>query len=127
SSGIVGSSGEVVSVDISDEMLHELETRSKSKGITNIEIQKINSVEDIEENNFDFILLIDVLQLIEEKNKMVNSLSEKLSNSGILLVKLEHLAKYQRRSLLDKLDNLDINHLTKDYWILRRKNVRMEK
>lgn len=127
SSGIVGSSGAVVSVDINDEMLHELETRSKSKGITNIEIQKIYSVEDIEENSFDFILLIDVLHLVEEKFKMVNSLSEKLSKSGILLVKFEHFAKYQRSSLLEKLDNLDINYLTKDYWILSRKNVRMEK
>lgn len=115
---IIGKSGIVIGVDIDKNMLKTLEKRMKPSGATNIKPLLINSLEDVEDRDFDFILLIDVLQLLEDKTGIIDSLLGRLSTNGKLLIKFEHFNKNEINSLLNSWSCSDKKLIYRSYWLL---------
>ncbi|MBA7510110.1 tRNA 5-carboxymethoxyuridine methyltransferase [subsurface metagenome] len=117
---IVGESGTVIAAEINNIMLEALEKQIETRGVTNINPMLIKSMEDIEDTNFDFILLIDVLQLIEDKIDMIDSLLKKLSANGKLVIKFEHFKQDEIDPLLNGCMCSDKKLIYKKYWSLSK-------
>jgi len=117
---IVGESGTVIAADISANMLQGLEKHISASGLSNVSPVLINSTEDIEASNFDFILLIDVLHLIKDKIATVDLLLGKLGGNGRLLVKFEHFGREQVKAVLDNCAASGRRLVHKDYWLLSK-------
>jgi precorrin-6B methylase 2 len=121
-SGIIGTSGSIIAADINKTMIGGLDKDIKLRGIDNVKTQLIRKPEEIKEGDFDFVLLIDVIHLIEHKLEMIQSLLKKLTNGGKMLLKLEHIKQNVSDGIFKKLSELGYkyNHLFKDYWIIGR-------
>jgi len=98
---IVGENGEVVSADINEKMLREVDARTAANGLSNVRTQLIGSVDDIKEDNFDFILLIDTIHLIDDKTDTIDLLLGRLAGGGKLVIKFEHMNSELIEPLLD--------------------------
>jgi protein-L-isoaspartate O-methyltransferase len=91
----VGNRGKVICADGNEKMLEVLDKRRKAAGLENLGLLLVDTPAEVAESNFDFIFLIDVLQLVENKKALVESLVEKLADGGRILVKFEHFSKEQ--------------------------------
>ena len=117
---IVGESGTVLAADISAKMLRGLEKHINASGLSNISPVLINSMEDIEASDFDLILLIDVLHLIEDKTATVDFLLGKLADDGNLFVKFEHFTNEQSEAVLNSCRASGSKLVHKNYWLLSK-------
>jgi hypothetical protein len=117
---IVGEFGTVIAADISAKMLQGLEKRVSASGLSNVSPVLINSTDDIEASNFDFILLIDVLHLIKDKVATVDFLLGKLGGNGKVLVKFEHLGREQIKAVLDNCAASGSKLVHKKFWLLSK-------
>ena len=124
---IVGESGTVIAADISNKMLQGLGKHISASGLSNISPVLINSMEDIEASDFDFILLIDVLHLIEDKTATVDFLLEKLADDGKLFVKFEHFTNEQIAAVLNSCRASGSKLVSKDHWLLSKQPVKGDK
>ena len=116
---IAGISGNIIAADISNKMLVEVRKRAKLNSISNIKPVLVESILDIKKNNdYDFILLIDVLHMISNKLEMINLLLTMLLPKGKLLIKFEHINKNSIRSLLNNIICNEKRLLYNDFWIL---------
>lgn len=117
---IVGKSGTVIAVDVDNPMLEALKKQMETRGVSNINPMLINSLKDIKDTSFDFILLIDVLQLIEDKIEMIDSLLKKVSANGKLVIKFEHFKQNEIDSLLNSCKCSVKKLIYKKYWSLSK-------
>jgi precorrin-6B methylase 2 len=115
---MVGESGIVVCADVNDKMLQELRKRVRGNELVNVNPILVNSVENIQESDFDLILLIDVLHLIKDKIALINSLLKRLSDNGKLFIKFEHFDNEQIGSLLNSCQCSDKRAIHRQYWLL---------
>lgn len=117
---IVGKSGTIIAVDVNDGMIQEVEKEINKNELTNVKTQLINYMGDIEENNFDFVLLIDVIHLIDDKTEIIEHLLNKLTTNGKLLIKFEHINKDMVDSILKKCkcSEKTLVFPNKKYWVL---------
>lgn len=119
---IVGKSGTIIAVDVNDRMIREVEKEINKNELTNVKAQLINSMDDIEENNLDFVLLIDVIHLIDDKTEIIEHLLDKLATNGKLLIKFEHINKDMIDSILKKCKcpEKTLVFPNKKYWVLSK-------
>ena len=117
---IVGESGTVIAADINNIMIEVLKKQIETRGVANINPMLIKYLEDIKDTNFDFILLVDVLQLIEDKIGMIDSLLKKVSGNGKLVIKFEHFKQDEIDSLLNRCKCSDKKLIYKKYWVLSK-------
>ena len=90
---LTGEKGSVLSVDINDGMILAVKKEIKRNGFAHVKTQLIDSMEDVNENNFDFILLMDVIHMVGDKTKMIAFLLSKLAPDGRLLITFEHMGE----------------------------------
>ena len=115
-SKLIGPGGVVIAADISEKMLDII---NKLK-INNIKTLLIGSSKDIKNNDFDFILLIDVLHFIKEKKETIINLLKKLKLNGKLIIKFEHFSKSHIDLLLNDIKCSNKKNLGKKHWILTK-------
>jgi ubiquinone/menaquinone biosynthesis C-methylase UbiE len=86
-SEIVGEKGKVIAVDVSDEMLSEIEKRALTKGVNNIETRKSMEYDvGIEPGVIDTALMSAVLHEIDEKERFLAMVGNVLKPGGSLCV-----------------------------------------
>ncbi len=101
---IVGPNGNVIAADISETMIAEIETEIAQRGYKNIKAQKINNYTDITQSEFDFILLIDVLHMMDEQVEAIQFLLKKLSPTGKIVLELDHMNNSEIAQLLNSVN-----------------------
>ncbi|MGM0445719.1 MAG: class I SAM-dependent methyltransferase [Bacillota bacterium] len=80
---IVNPEGIVFAVDTSSEMIEEIVRRIKSKQINNIKVFRGKKYEcTIENKSVDYILMVNVLHEVEDKERLLNNYLEKLKPNG---------------------------------------------
>ncbi len=84
---IAGTSSKIYAMDISVEMLEEVERRALEAGVTNIYTIKTDEY-DLKANNLavDFVIMSNVLHEIEDKEKMIAELNRIHKNGGTLAI-----------------------------------------
>jgi ubiquinone/menaquinone biosynthesis C-methylase UbiE len=94
-SEIVGEKGKAIAVDISDEMIRELEARVLAKTARNIEIRKSEEYDImIAEGIVDLALMCAVLHEIDDKPRFLANLKEALKPAGRLCI-----IEWQKRAM----------------------------
>ncbi|MBN2000309.1 methyltransferase domain-containing protein [candidate division KSB1 bacterium] len=119
----IKNSGSVLAADISPLMLDAVKKNAAKRGLTNIRICLINSIDDILESGFDLILLIDVLHLVKNQTQLVRTCLEKLTPGGLLLVKFEHFSTEQIDVLLKSLACRTKKVLTGQFYVFTNFSV----
>ncbi len=123
-SAIVGEEGKITGADISKMMISRLAKDAKSLSMNNIEPVLIKEIDDIEENGFDYIFLIDVLHFINKKYEIIKKLTEKLSDRGKILLNFDHINRQTEERLMTDLAKLPfaVVNLQKKYWVLEKRS-----
>jgi len=90
---IVGESGLVYALDVSSSALDKLENKANKMGIKNIvRIDSSGSVNiPIKDETLNHILMIDVLQEIEDKDKLFNEAFRTLNPEGTITIYPMHI------------------------------------
>lgn len=114
----MNNSGSIIAVDINPKMLKQVDNIIEKKRIRNIKTLLIKDLEDIEDNGFNYIFLIDVLQFFKDKISVINFLKKKLSTDGSLLIRFDHLDQEQIQSIFEKCNFSVKRQIYKEYWIL---------
>lgn len=92
---LVGREGKVYALDVSRKALEKMEDKAKKKGLTNIVRIDAYSEEGIplEDETFDQILLIDVLQEIDDKENLFDEVYRILKPRGVVSIYPMHVAE----------------------------------
>jgi ubiquinone/menaquinone biosynthesis C-methylase UbiE len=86
-SEIVGGKGRVIAVDVSHEMLGEIEKRALAKGVNNIETRKSTEYDvGIEPGIIDTVLMSAVLHEIDDKERFLAMIGKVLKPGGSLSI-----------------------------------------
>ena len=86
-SSIVGSSGEVVALDIQSKMLDKLKARAETKGINNIRMMNAPAGSGkIDPEYFDRAILVTVLGEISNKHDALTEINQALKPGGLLSI-----------------------------------------
>lgn len=115
---IIGQSGYVHAVDINKKMIDEVKKMAKKNDCSNIITHIIGNVEELKEENFDLIILRDVLHLFDDKPKIINSLLNILSENGKLLVNFDHIDRSLIEPILDKCKYSNKKEIYEKNWCL---------
>lgn len=98
---LVGEEGDVFAQDINESALDELEETAKRKGLENI--RRIESSGEgkiaLENEEGDWVLLIDVLHEVDEKKKLFDEAYRVLNPSGSVCVYPMHIKGKEIKSL----------------------------
>ncbi len=82
---MIGSSGRLIALDVSDEMIKELEGRIKENGLDDIEIKHCETYElPLEDNLASFAFISNVLHEVEDKEKLLKETGRILDTGGRL-------------------------------------------
>ncbi|MBN1215573.1 MAG: methyltransferase domain-containing protein [Candidatus Lokiarchaeota archaeon] len=117
-SELMDNKGSIIAIDINPKMLNNINLQAKKKKIENIKTLLIKNLEDIKENDFNYIFLIDVLQFFKDKVSVINFLRNKLSNHGKLLIRLDHIDQNQIQNIFEECYFSVKEQIYKDYWIV---------
>lgn len=98
-SKLVGDRGEVVCADIEARVLNVLKKRIKREGLLNVQCRLVENYVDIKEDGFDYILVINTIQMVNDKIGMIRHLESKLSEHGKLVVNFKHMEKSEADSV----------------------------
>jgi len=80
---IAGDAAIIYALDISQEMLDEVEKKSAELGLPNIRTIKTNEYElKLEDSLVDFIIMCNVLHEVEDKNRMMDEITRILKSGG---------------------------------------------
>lgn len=115
---ILSQNGIVHAVDFNKKMIDEVKKMAKKNGFSNITTYLIGNVEELKENDFDLIILNDVIHLFEDKPKLINSLLEILSENGKIFVNFQHINSSQIESILEQCCCSTKKNLSKKNWCL---------
>lgn len=86
-SEIVGAKGRVIAVDISGEMLKEIEKRAAAKGVNNIETKKSAEYDvPVEPETVDTALMAAVLHEIDDRERFLAMVAKVLKPGGNLCI-----------------------------------------
>lgn len=86
-SKIVGDPAKVFALDISEEMLGEVQRKALETGVSNIHAIRVDEYDlKIENHSADFALLCNVLHEIEDKERFINEISRILKPYGKLAI-----------------------------------------
>ncbi len=84
---IAGTSSKIYAMDISVEMLEEVEKRALEAGLTNIRGIKTDEYDlKVDNLSVDFIIVSNVLHEIEDKGKIIAEINRILKNGGTLAI-----------------------------------------
>jgi ubiquinone/menaquinone biosynthesis C-methylase UbiE len=119
-SEIVEDNGLVIAVDILDTMINEIEDRKRKHKFNNITAKKIKSFTDIKEQGFDFILVIDILHMVDDQKEILSYYLNKLKTDGKLLLKLDHMSKKETDDLLKQFTGASRLLEDNDWWIIKK-------
>lgn len=84
---VVGMSSRIYAMDISIEMLKEVEKKASEAGVTNIRGIKTDEYDlKVDDLSVDFIIMSNVLHEIEDKGKIIAEISRILKKGGTLAI-----------------------------------------
>jgi len=109
-SKIVGNSGQVIALDVSDEMLREVEKKVLEGNIHNIEmvLTEENRLK-LEDGKIAFAFISTVLHEIEHKEKLINEIKRSLKNNGrIAIVEWQKISGEFGPPIDHRLDKMDL-------------------
>ncbi len=117
---LVGAKGFVIATDISTIMITEIKKEISTKNITNIQALKVNKYTDVTESDFDFILLMDVIHMMDNQEDVIKYFLNKLKPEGKILAKPDHMNEKEVNTLFSsiKCSVKKLNH--KNCWLLCR-------
>ena len=87
--------------------------------ISNIKPIHITTNDDIHDMDFNIILLIDVLHLIEDKIRLIRDLTNKLSIDGRLIIKYKFISDEQITDIFKKADVSNFHKMGKGFYIVK--------
>ena len=70
----------------SKDTVYAVDVGYKNKETENNRIHKFNTLEEISENNFDFVVMMDLLEYLEDEAEYIRQLSEKIKPGGYLFL-----------------------------------------
>lgn len=113
---IVGESGNVFALDISDSMLEETIKRAKANNISNISTYKIqNNIIPLEKNSIDASLLAFVLHEITEHKKLLSEIHKVLKPYGkIIIIEWDKIVYPVGPPIENRIDKLSVINLLKE-------------
>lgn len=113
---IVGESGNVFALDISDSMLEETLKRAKANNISNISTYKIqNNIIPLEKNSIDASLLAFVLHEITEHKKLLSEIHKVLKPYGkIIIIEWDKIVYPVGPPIENRIDKLSVINLLKE-------------
>lgn len=97
---LVGSSGEVIAVDIHPMSKKIIDQKAKHKKISNVTTILANINTGLRDQQMDVVLLFDVLHLVEEKSRLMKELHRLLKTGGKLFIKPDHLSIENLKTLI---------------------------
>ena len=117
---LVGKSGKIIAADQNDMMLKEVEKQKRGNGLSNIDILKVSSIEEIKDRDFDYIFLIDMLHFLDNPKKNIDLSLKKLKTQGKLFIKFDHFKNNEIDQLLNDYNCLDKKKISGKYWLLNK-------
>ncbi len=100
---LVGANGRVIAADISDLMIKEMNREIARRNIDNVQTLKVAGYSDIAASNFDFILLMDVIHMMDDPIAVLEFLLNKLSPQGKIIIEPNHMSKAEIDALFSPL------------------------
>ncbi|PID80029.1 MAG: hypothetical protein CSB19_01115, partial [Clostridiales bacterium] len=100
---LVGANGTVIAADISKEMIRTMNAAIAREGVANVQTLKVYSYKDITGSNFDFILLMDTIHMMNDKSDVINFLLDKLKPQGKIIIKPDHMSAGELDALFSAL------------------------
>ena len=115
-SKIISSENNVYAIDISDEMLQEVDRRSKEKDINNISIVKSSEYDlKLESEQVSFTLMVNVLHEIDDKVRMLKEVHRILKSDGrIALIEIQKKKTSCGPPMEHRIDEDEVLSLLKD-------------
>lgn len=120
SAKIVGNSGKVIGADISPVMIRKMETKVQKENLTNVETMLVKAPVEISNYGFDFVLLIDVIHMINDRIKLIKDLLSKLKREGKLLIKFEHMQQAGIENILKNISGINRTNINEKFWVLQK-------
>lgn len=90
-SKIVGASGKVYALDIHPMAVDRVKKRAEKSGLSNVHTIVSNIDTDLPDKNVDVVLLYDVLQMIRNREGLLQEFHRVLKLSGIVSVDCDHM------------------------------------
>ncbi len=118
---LAGPNGSVTAVDKDGKMLEVARKRIQRDKLANIQLVQATSLDEIEDQSYDFILLIDVLHLIADRHSLIDGLLRRLTSNGGLLIKLDHFDKQEKGRLLARYKEAGVEQLRNNWWLLNQR------
>jgi len=113
---ITGDMGEVFAADNDPKMLEKV--KKSSAGMKNIVALKVDSYKDIKDNDYDFILLMDVLHFFDNPHEVLDYFLGRLKSNGRILIKFDHFTSSDIEELINSAGCEMKQNLKGRYWLL---------
>ncbi len=101
---LVGANGSVLATDISKAMINEINAAIARRDIGNVKTLKVAGYRDVKASNFDFILLMDVIHMMDDQSDVIVFLLDKLKPQGKIIIKPDHISAGELDALFAALD-----------------------
>jgi ubiquinone/menaquinone biosynthesis C-methylase UbiE len=99
---IVGTSGKIYALDIHPLAIEQVQKRARKEEITNLETIQSGLETGLEDNNLDYVLLLDVFSWVKRKEDLLRELHRILKPSGKLILMVDHMPPEKCRELVDE-------------------------
>jgi ubiquinone/menaquinone biosynthesis C-methylase UbiE len=100
-SKIVGASGKVYALDIQPMAVDRVKKRAEKNGLSNVQTITSNIDTNLPDKSVDVVLLYDVLQMIRNREGLLQEFHRVLKSSGIVSVDCDHMQPEEVRDVFD--------------------------